>query len=264
MTSRGPWKKLGRPALFLLIPPGPPTGAMPVRILYIFPHPDDECFGPAPAIARQRRDGDEVFLLTLTRGEATKQRHRLGLSKAEMGRVRLAEMLEVEKTLDLSGMTVLQFPDGRLAREDPRRLEEAVEAEIRRVRPDVVVTYAVHGISGFPDHLVTHAVVKRVFCELRDLFPEVAPRRLAFFTLAESEADDGIFRLKTSAEEDIAVAVEASSEDMALAHRALHCYETYLEVIEKADPLGRAGSTIYFELFGESPPARLESLSWGL
>ncbi len=235
-----------------------------MRILYIFPHPDDECFGPAPAIARQRRDGEEVFLLTLTRGEATKQRHRLGLSKREMGRVRLAEMLAVERELDLNGMTVLQFPDGKLAREDPRRLEEAVEAEIRRVRPDVVVTYAVHGISGFPDHLVTHAVVKRVYCELRDLFPEVAPKRLAFFTLAESESDDGIFTLKISAEEDIAVAVEASPQDMERAYRALHCYETYLEVIEKADPLGRAGSTLYFELFDEAPPSRLDSLSWGL
>jgi hypothetical protein len=56
-----------------------------MRILYVFPHPDDEAFGPSRAIAAQRRQGHEVFLLTLTRGEATKFRHHFGWS-LEMGR----------------------------------------------------------------------------------------------------------------------------------------------------------------------------------
>jgi LmbE family N-acetylglucosaminyl deacetylase len=63
-----------------------------MKILYIFPHPDDESFGPAPAIAAQKRARHEVYLLTLTKGEATKQRHRLGVSKAEMGQIRCEEM----------------------------------------------------------------------------------------------------------------------------------------------------------------------------
>jgi LmbE family N-acetylglucosaminyl deacetylase len=33
-------------------------------ILYVYPHPDDESFGPALAIARQVREGHRVFLLT--------------------------------------------------------------------------------------------------------------------------------------------------------------------------------------------------------
>ncbi len=36
-----------------------------MRILYIFPHPDDESFGPARAMAAQRRQGHDVYLLTL-------------------------------------------------------------------------------------------------------------------------------------------------------------------------------------------------------
>jgi len=35
-----------------------------MKILYVFPHPDDESFGPARAIAAQVRAGHEVFLLT--------------------------------------------------------------------------------------------------------------------------------------------------------------------------------------------------------
>ncbi|HEX7343805.1 MAG TPA: PIG-L family deacetylase, partial [bacterium] len=45
-----------------------------MRILYIYPHPDDESFGPARVISKQKRQGHEVYLLTLTRGGATKQR----------------------------------------------------------------------------------------------------------------------------------------------------------------------------------------------
>ena len=42
-------------------------------MLYIFPHPDDESFGPAAVIDKSIKSGDEVHLLTLTKGGATKQ-----------------------------------------------------------------------------------------------------------------------------------------------------------------------------------------------
>lgn len=232
-----------------------------MRILYVFPHPDDESFGPALAISRQRREGDEVFLLTLTRGGATSQRHRLGLSIEEMGRVRLGEMKAVEQVLDLTGMRVLDFPDSGLAEMDPPELEQAVVDHVREVRPEVLVTYAVHGISGFPDHLVSHAVVKRAFCELRDRDPETAPRRLAFFTLADSERDDGKFDLRTSSADAIDVAVQVEDPDVERAGRALACYETYQEVIREADPLHRIGTVVYFELFQESHDPPLPSLT---
>ena len=59
-----------------------------MRALYVFPHPDDESFGPAQVISKQVREGHEVYLLTLTKGEATRMRHRLGYSKEEMGAIR--------------------------------------------------------------------------------------------------------------------------------------------------------------------------------
>ncbi|WP_243664337.1 PIG-L family deacetylase, partial [Rhodothermus marinus] len=129
---------------------------------------------------RQRREGHAVHLLTLTRGEATRQRHHHGYSKPEMGRVRFEEMQCVAEVLGLSSLEVLDFPDGELAELDPRVLEDVVARAIERHRPDVVVTYPVHGISGHPDHLVTHAVVKRVGCALRERLG--VPRRLAFFS----------------------------------------------------------------------------------
>lgn len=232
----------------------------PRRILYVFPHPDDESFGPALAIARQRRDGDEVHLTTLTRGGATRQRHRLGLSVEQMGEVRAKEMECVRSVLDLSSFQLHDLPDGRLAELDPVEIERIVEESIRRVRPHVLVTYAVHGVSGFADHLVTHAVVKRVYCELQreEASPELG--RLALFTLLPSEEPDGLFELKTSKPEQIGARIPVSDEDVDRATRALACYETYREIIEAAQPLRRVGREVVFELFGErlpSPTGRL-------
>lgn len=231
--------------------------------LYVFPHPDDESFGPGPAAARQVREGHELHLLTLTRGGATKQRHRLGYTVREMGRVRERELREAAEVLGFAGVTVLDFPDDGLKEVDPLDLEAAVRREIDRVEPDVLVTYPVHGISGFDDHLVTHAVVKRVFCALRaagDPRSSPAPRRLAFFTLGESDRPDGPFDLNTSEPEEIDVAVRLTEEDIEQGKEALDRYETYRPVVEEARPLERLGEVSYYELFGESHDPRLSSL----
>lgn len=234
-----------------------------MRILYVFPHPDDESFGPALAIARQRREGDDVHLLTLTRGGATRQRQRLGLSVDEMGAVRVREMACVEEVLGLASLSVLDLPDGGLARLDPHDVEAPIADAVDRFRPDVLVTYAVHGISGHPDHLVAHAVVKRLFCDRRGT--PGAPRRLALFTLLPPEhGQPDPMKLGTSQPEDIGCAIEVGDEDVATARRALDCYETYREVIERHDPLARIGRRVVFELFGERHERPLGGLGEGL
>ena len=230
------------------------------RILYIFPHPDDESFGPAPAIARQIREGHEVHLLTLTRGEATTQRERLGLSKEEMGEVRFQEMKCVTETLELTGMTVLQLPDGKLADMDPQEVEDVVAAHVREVEPDVVVTYAIHGISGHRDHLVCHAVVKRVFCDLRD---ELDVQRLALFTLPEGDGERPD-HLTASPSEMIDCVIELSEDDLQKGYEALDCYETYKEVVEEHQPLEQVKQGVVFEFFGESFDPPLDDLAGNL
>ncbi|MEM7264011.1 MAG: PIG-L family deacetylase [Planctomycetota bacterium] len=226
-----------------------------MRILYIFPHPDDESFGPGPALAKQRREGHEVFLLTLTKGGATRQRHRYGYSIEEMGEVRYREMLNVEKTLDLSGMRVLDFPDSGLKEVDPRDVEAAIEEEIRDRKPDVVVTYAVHGISGFHDHLIGHGIVKRVFCVLREELPNL--RRLALLTTSEEAAKNAtLFKLSHSTAAEIDCAVEVSDDDVDRGQKALDCYETFQVTIEASGVRDHITGPTVFEFFQEEfdPP----------
>ncbi|MEX1061978.1 MAG: PIG-L family deacetylase [Balneolaceae bacterium] len=228
-----------------------------MKIVYIFPHPDDESFGPAPAISAQLNQGHDVYLLTLTRGEATSQRHRLGINKKEMGEIRLSEMECVEQVLGLTGMTVLDLPDSELKNMDPIELEDVVENHIKQLKPDIVITYAVHGVSGFHDHLVCHAVVKRVFCKLRKEGASFL-KRLALFTRMGEVDTKGKFRLEASAQEDIDCIVTCRDEDMRKFNRALDCYESYQEVIESSGVRNVVTEEVPFEFFQESyhPQAR--------
>jgi LmbE family N-acetylglucosaminyl deacetylase len=172
-----------------------------------------------------------------------------------MGKVRADEMQEVAKVLDLSGMTILDLPDSGLKDMDPREIESVIRDEIVRIDPEVVVTYAVHGISGFHDHLVSHAVVKRVFVELREELPALS--RLAFLTVTEEQAEaQKHFRLSGSKPEEIDCYVEVEKDDIEKARRCLDCYVTFKETIEKTGIKDQLPMKVPFEFFQESfdPP----------
>jgi len=231
-----------------------------MRVLYVFSHPDDESFGPARAMSKQRRQGHQVYLLTLTRGGATRQRFKYGYSVQEMGEVRYREMLNVARVLDLSGMTVLDLPDGGLDEMDPREIERAVIEHMEEIQPQVVVTDAVHGISGFFDHLVCHAVVKRAYVELRERVDSL--KRLAFWTIRAEEAAGAseLFHLTGSKAEDIDVVMTVDEVDVEKQRQALDCYVTYRETIEQAGARRNIPREAVFELYQEAHDPPLDDL----
>lgn len=237
-----------------------------MRILYIFPHPDDESFGPAGAINQQVKKGHEVFLLTITKGGATKVRHQLGLSIEEMGEVRVKEMIKVKETLGIKEMHILDYEDGGLARINPLELESLVTMWIDKIKPHIVVTYPVHGGSGHHDHIALHAAVNRVFHALKAESNYL--KRLAFFTLPDTGKpmimEDGTPRVTWTSQERIGVTVQLSSEDIDAMKEALLCYETYQEMVKRTKVIERIGDKVHFELAGEEFVKPLPCLAWGL
>jgi LmbE family N-acetylglucosaminyl deacetylase len=161
---------------------------------------------------------------------------------------------------DLSSLTVLEYPDGELAELNPLVLEEEIAGQIHETEPDVVVTYPVHGVSGHPDHLVTHAVVKRLVCALRQ-DGAASPKRLAFFTLLPPSDDaDRPAHLQHSPPALIDCVVPVSDTDLETGRAALDCYVTYRPVIEKQQPLRTVADGVAFEFFGETHQPRQSSL----
>ncbi len=159
-------------------------------------------------------------------------------------------MRNVQSVLGLTGMKVLDLPDGGLKFLDPRVVENEIKKTIKQIKPHILVTYAVHGISGFHDHLVTHACVKRVFCELID--KKSRPVRLALFTVNEVQAKQAKkFNLIFSTKEEINCIVKTTEEDINKAFAALDCYKTYSEVIAESKIKDMIKNEVYFEIFGE-------------
>lgn len=231
-----------------------------MKFLYIFPHPDDESFGAAHAISKQRRQGHEVHLLTLTKGGATKQRHKLGYTVQKMGEVRHKEMLNVAKTLKLSSLTVLDLPDSGLKEMDPREIERAVKNHIKKFKPEVVVTYPVHGISGFHDHLVCHAAVKRVFEEMNE--DSAYLKRLAFFTITQNDAEkQDLFHLNFSKDDEIDCIFETDETDRQNAVNALECYETYKDTINNSNIKNFINKDVVFEIYKNNFDPKLTDLT---
>lgn len=233
-----------------------------MRILYVFPHPDDESFGPARAIGAQRRQGHEVYLLTLTRGEATKVRQKFGWTLEQMGDARHRELQAVAAALDLTGLRVLTLPDSGLKELDPWTIETAIRGEVTRIAPHVLVTFPVHGISGFHDHIVTHFAVTRVYLELhgRD-HPWL--QRLAFFTITSAPAEFP-WHLNVTAPAEIDCVCQVTDADMERFHRALDCYVTYADVIARTRIHHVFDRDVHFELFREDHKPPLTDLCEGL
>jgi LmbE family N-acetylglucosaminyl deacetylase len=135
----------------------------------IFAHPDDESLGVGGALARYAAEGVETSLVTATRGEAGRFNGLRQGDPAHPGRERLGDIREAElraaaAALSIRDVSILGYADGQLDRADPREVVTRLVGHLRRVRPDVVVTFGPDGAYGHPDHvaisqLATAAVV---------------------------------------------------------------------------------------------------------
>ena len=154
------------------------------KLFVIVPHPDDESFVPGGTIAKYgHTESCEVFLYTLTKGEASRNAKLLSITNEEMGNRREQEVRDAARILGVKGHYQSAYPDAGLRDLDPRILEREISEKILLIEPHVLLTYDVQGTSAHPDHIVVHHVVKRCFLSLREQVPSL--RRLAFFNVTD-------------------------------------------------------------------------------
>jgi LmbE family N-acetylglucosaminyl deacetylase len=141
--------------------------------LCVVAHPDDMEFGAAAAVARWTGQGKNVTYCMVSSGEAGID----GMEPDECRRVREAEQVESARIVGVSTVDFLGFPDGVLEYGLP--LRAAIAREVRRRRPDIVITGNFRDTWGGrnlnqADHI---AVGKAVVDAVRDagnrwVFPE--------------------------------------------------------------------------------------------
>jgi LmbE family N-acetylglucosaminyl deacetylase len=159
------------------------------RILAVFAHPDDETFLAGGTLAKYAARGGGVFLLCATHGEAGRRGEYDHLSKEQFARLRQQELEAAARALGIQRPLFLDCADQQLAQDCWASATQETIRAIRRIRPEVVITFGPDGISGHPDHVALSQIVTTAFWTADQTsvlpiesseFPPFAPSRLYY------------------------------------------------------------------------------------
>jgi N-acetylglucosamine malate deacetylase 2 len=139
----------------------------PGGLAAVLAHPDDESFSCAGAMARAHDDGHTTRLLVVTRGEAGTSDE--DADPGAVGDVREAELICAARAIGLDEVSLLDgYPDGGVADEPFERLVDEIAAWLADRRPNAVITFGPHGVTGHPDHIVVGSATRWAVERLAD------------------------------------------------------------------------------------------------
>ena len=149
------------------------------RVTVVTAHPDDPEFGAGGTIAKLAKEGREVTYVIVTNGN--KGSGDRSVAPEHLARIREAEQRNAARALGVERVEFLGYEDGEV--EDTRSLRLDITRQIRRWRPDLIITQ--HPSRTFTnffgwhrDHRITAGVVLDcVYPLARDhlSFPELLP-----------------------------------------------------------------------------------------
>ncbi len=206
-------------------------------LLAVFAHADDE-FVIGPLLARYAREGADVHLLIVTRGE--KYAPQTGLAPGdEIARVRASEAQCVARTLGINPPILLGFDDGGLGQAmmppwatlgDAR---EQIASRLGQLRPDVVITWGPDGGYGHPDHRLVGAIVAEIVQAMK---PADAPA-LLFPGMVAGRVPPGQnpagLPWATSPLERLTVQISYTEADLTVAADSFLCYASQFPESER-------------------------------
>ena len=149
------------------------------RVMFVAAHPDDPEFLAGGTIARLAKEGREITYLIATNGN--KGSNDRGVTSERLAPIRAEEQRRAARVLGVERVEFLGYEDGEV--EDTRDLRRDVTRQIRRWRPELIITLNPHRTyNNFPgwhrDHRTTGRVVLDcVYPLARDhlSFPELLP-----------------------------------------------------------------------------------------
>lgn len=133
------------------------------NLMAIFAHPDDEG-AIAGTLAMYARSGWEVSLICATRGEAGEISDPILATPETLGEVRQKELEAACQIIGIQQLHFLDYCDSGMAGTaensistafvlaDPVEVTGKLVGLIRRLKPDIVITFEPFGWYGHPDH----------------------------------------------------------------------------------------------------------------
>lgn len=151
-------------------PDSPPRG-----LLAVLAHPDDESFGMGGTLALYAQRGVEVSLVCATRGEAGEMDPDCLEGFASVAERRVSELRGAAGILGLAGLYFLDYRDSGMPGSPDNQHPDALAAApleevaarvvyyIRKLHPQVVITFDPIGGYKHPDHIAIHKATVRAF-----------------------------------------------------------------------------------------------------
>jgi len=134
-------------------------------ILAVLAHPDDESFGIGGTLAFYSRKGYDVYLVCATRGEAGTVDEEFFQNYESISALREAELRCAAENLGLKGLHILDYRDSgmpntpennhpnALINHSVEEVAGQVVQYIRKIKPDIVLTFDPIGGYRHPDHI---------------------------------------------------------------------------------------------------------------
>lgn len=125
-----------------------------LKLLVVFAHPDDESMGMGGTLAKYSADGVETHLVCASRGErgwSGSVEQDPGLER--LGQIRTKELQDTVKILGLKSLSFLDYIDGDVDQANHVEAIGKIVTYIRKIKPQVVVTFSPDGGYGHPDHI---------------------------------------------------------------------------------------------------------------
>lgn len=169
-------------------------------LLAVLAHPDDETFGTGGTLAYYARKGVDVYLVCATRGEAGEVETEMLKGFSSIGELREDELRCAAGHLGLKGVFFLDYRDSGMEGSPDNKHPQALAAAdvdsvagkivpyIRRLRPQVVVTFDPVGGYMHPDHIAIHKAAVKAFYAAGDEsqypsdLPAFQPAKLYYHT----------------------------------------------------------------------------------
>ena len=126
-----------------------------LRLMAITAHPDDEAANFGGSLRMYADRGVETSVICLTPGQAAS--HRGGAkSDEELAAMRRKEFAAACEILKVRQAVMLDYPDGRLHRQDTYHVVCELSQHIRELRPQVLLAFGPDGgVTGHTDHAMS-------------------------------------------------------------------------------------------------------------
>jgi LmbE family N-acetylglucosaminyl deacetylase len=205
----------------------------PKRLLLVFAHPDDETFATGITIVKYRELDADIQLICATRGQAGKPGDPPICSITELPIVREQELRTAASLLGISQVHLLDYEDKHLSEVPIEQLVSQIVSVIQEQKPHVVITFALHGISGHPDHQAISAATDTA---VMTLAPERNPVKKLYHVTRSSASPTPAGRTTYSdSPEDITTEI-LSQQSTSIVGQALRAHRTQHVSVERVFP----------------------------